>query len=633
MKKINLWESSKKEEFIYFNNTKDYFSYLDLNNLELDFVIKDSYTEFDDIECELDKYAFDNNIEFIYTDKDHPIAYSNNKTFINPAFFKKHINVFKRYAIKKFEKKIISNKPNIIIPSFILTDSLLDILTFFKRKYNFYLKDFGDGFELTEKQKNKIKNNFLEFFVSKRFHPQEHISSKYVINHYTLDDFKSNMDIIIEIPTDDKTINNMVYIGKDNNIILAKSGIQKEDEELYFNIIKKIFNKLKNVNHSFNIEISVHNRELLNRSNLLNNIPSNINLKINNNRFVYDIATYQKEEEKLNNLINPIKNSNLSPFEKYIAIYNIVKKFKPYKDCQCSEDNNACQKSRILKYVLEDDNEYIVCEGYAKLLKELLNKINIPCQELVTFVDLTKDEDYNPEKDKDRSGHDRNLIIINDDKYNIHGYYIADPTFDNITDFDIYLNCLMTFDRKKEARRLEYLTNEDILLDFHNFEEFQRKINFFLKRKINEHNYNTEKENIQFAYIALYKCILKILKQIDYNKYSELYDKYNKYLTDYTIDISSLENIASKMLTEYANYIIPLTNNNISFETILAAAAVVKSKIDNYSDEQIKIWLKETINNNEEVGKYTLPYIYDPADKTEAYITNHPNSKIKNLKR
>ena len=35
-----------------------------------------------------------------------------------------------------------------------------------------------------------------------------------------------------------------------------------------------------------------------------------------------------EEEKKLNSLVEPIKNSELSPLEKYISVYNIVKDFK-----------------------------------------------------------------------------------------------------------------------------------------------------------------------------------------------------------------------------------------------------------------------------------------------------------------
>ena len=627
MKKINLWDSSQSKNFIFFNNTKDYFNYLTENNLNLDFIVKESYTPIDDVESSEDIYALENNISFTYTDSVHPIAYSKGKTYINPLFFKNNIESFKKYAIKYFESQLLQKKDNITIPSFIFTDSLIYLLTFLKRNKNFTVKEYDKEIKLTDKQRKTLQDNFIELTIEKRFYPKERISSKNVINYYTLDDLKSSPEIILELPTTKEILDRLIYINATSKIILKQSGINKNDYNLYYDNILYIFNILSKINHTFNIEITVTHRELFKKYNIINKKPSNINLLINNNRYTYNIEEYQKEEAKLDKLVKPIKESNLSPFEKYIAVYNIAKKYKPYKDT----DKLDClyQEGRVLKYVLDDDNEYMVCEGYAKLLKVLLDKVNIDAQEVIAYVDISKDKDYDETKDNDRSGHDRVLVFIDDDKYNIHGYYLSDPTFDNITDYDLYLNCLMTFDRKKEAHRNEFLENEDLLLDFHNFEEFQRKINFYLKRKINKNRYKTENENIQYAYIELYKSILKLLKDIDYSEYSYLFDKYHKYLTDYSIELSKLENIASEMLTEYANYIIPLTNNHVSFDTILLAASVVKSKINNYDNEELSNWLIDTIKNNEKVGDTTFPYIYDKSIPTEAYLIDKPLKKSK----
>lgn len=631
MQKINLWDSPQKDNYLFFNNIKEYLNYLTYSKKSLDFIIKSSSNETSFIDCSLDKYSHDNDIEYIYTDDTHPIAVNNEKTFINPNFFKRYIDVFKRYALKEFEKQLMKNECHVIIPSFILTDSLINILTFTKRNKTFYLKDFGDGKKLTDNQKNSIKNNFIAFENIERNGKKESIGSKYVINHYTLDELKSNQDIIIELPTSKDILNRMVHIGENANIILKMSATNIESEATYYYNIKKVFNILSKVNHSFNIKINVNNRVILAKSNLLNSIPKNIKLSIENNRYTYGVKAYLKEEEKLNKLINPIKNSNLSPFEKYIAVYNIVKKFKPYKEHPCSNTTPNCQSGKALPYILNNDYEYMDCEGYGRLLKVLLNKINIPCQEITAYIDMTRDDDYDESKDKPLGGHDRNMVLINDDKYNIHGYYIADATFDNITDFDLYLNCLMTFDRKKEARRLETLQPYDLLLDFHNFNEFEQKINFFLRRKAEEISYYSETEKIQYAYMQLYKNILRLIKNLDYNEYRKLYNKYNQYLTDYTLDISKLEKIASEMLTEYAAYILPLTNNKIDFETIMSAAAIVKKKINNYSPEEVKSWYEETIKNNKEVSLYTLPYIYNYDNKTEAFVTDVPDSIVKKL--
>ena len=84
---------------------------------------------------------------------------------------------------------------------------------------------------------------------------------------------------------------------------------------------------------------------------------------------IYEVSNLGRVKRN-GELIEPIKNSNLSPLEKFIAIYNVVKNFKPYK-----ESPDQLEESRYLRYIL--NNEYMVCVGYAKLLKILCEKVGI----------------------------------------------------------------------------------------------------------------------------------------------------------------------------------------------------------------------------------------------------------------
>ncbi len=101
-------------------------------------------------------------------------------------------------------------------------------------------------------------------------------------------------------------------------------------------------------------------------------------------KFSFALQNNLKEEEQLDKLIEPIKNLNLSPYEKYLAVYNIVKNFKPYK-----QSDNGDDKDRFLKDIL--NNEFIVCAGFTKLLECLLDKVNINSQELILDIDGSYD--------------------------------------------------------------------------------------------------------------------------------------------------------------------------------------------------------------------------------------------------
>lgn len=279
----------------------------------------------------------------------------------------------------------------------------------------------------------------------------------------------------IDIEITDQDLEKLILLENNRQIRIDYPIYQLDNEHIYINELKRIFDILNNHQRTYTIEIKIINRELLNQSGLLN--YKNINLIINHDYYRYTKEEYLSEEQQLDNLIRPIKYSNLSPYEKYLAVYNIVKQFKPYKENYENKD-----ESRYLKYIL--NNEYIVCVGYSKLLTTLLNKLNIPSMEVIADIDSSTYKDNLINTPTKLEGHQRNIIKIDDDKYNIHGIYIVDPTWDNNMIKDLYNNSTSTFDKRKEYKKLEKLTNEDLLLDYHNFNEFLEKINYYLKRSI-----------------------------------------------------------------------------------------------------------------------------------------------------
>ena len=436
-----------------------------------------------------------------------------------------------------------------------------------------------------------------------------------------INDFKRK-DYLVITSIVDEELNNLKFL-KSNAIINIKPAA---DELTYYKNIQTIFDYLKKVNKPYTVRIYINNRETFRKSKLLECVPKNINLIIYSNDYEYTEKEYLNEEIKIEKLVKPIRESNLSPLEKCLAVYDIVKKFRTYKD---NKQNQS--KSRNLKYILEDDNEYIVCIGFANLLRELLNRVGIPNIIIHTNVDESYDAGFTTEeKPLELVGHSRNLIKIDDDKYHIHGYFLADATWDSHPKYDLYLNILMTFDRKKEAKRLESLEDEDLLLDFHSIEEFTKKIKYYIKHKISHPHINTEIEEKLRAksYKDLYLKIISILKETDIKEYQQLYNKYDKYLNVNleSTNSSILEKSMIEFLTDYAKYIIPLSNNEVSIETILRAVIEVKKEIYNMNTEEIKKWLEQTLTDNKKVSAIAFPYKYDKHNP-EAYVEARNSKK------
>jgi len=149
-------------------------------------------------------------------------------------------------------------------------------------------------------------------------------------------------------------------------------------------------------------------------------------------------------EKRLDKMCEKIKESNLSPLEKFVAVYEIVHFFKPYKE---EDKEMSSTLSRNLYEYL--DNNYMVCAGYADLLENLCKRVGIPC----AYFGL----DYLGEK---REGHARNYVHIDDTKYNLNGFYVSDATqrkqirmvgnFPIIADYE---TILMTTKEQQEQRK------------------------------------------------------------------------------------------------------------------------------------------------------------------------------------
>lgn len=513
---------------------------------------------------------------------------------------------------KKIQKDFLNKKDTIIIPDFINVEELFIKLQQDKKlnltqedilEKTYYYKIIKGNY-LTNEQIERIQDEHLEFYILDK-NEKKQISEKIILKRYTKNILKNKKILDISTPLNDKDIDNFKYINKEAITRIGIDKFNKISEHEYFKNLIDIMNKLSNNDKTYQIEIRVTNRQILENSKLLNNVPKNIKLYINCNMASYTKEEFEYEERILNILIDPIKNSNLSPLEKYIAVYNIVKQFKEYKENELSPE-----QARILKKII--NNECIVCGGFSILLQVMLQKINIPCD--IIHVGIEDNTDKN-----NYSGHVRNIIKIDDDKYNIHGIYLADTTWDNNLKKDLYLNILLTHDEKKEAMDNEYLSEEDMLFDFHDFDEYNIKINTLLYKISQKSKEKKEQDRYAEAYIVVYKHILNHLKILDYQKYMYFYNKYNQKIYN-TDNLKKQEQYAYAFLTEYGLYIIPLSNNKISKNIITKAALVTKKEIECMEQDELKQWKKETVKINKKYFPKAFPYIYDYKKEKETYL-------------
>ena len=140
-----------------------------------------------------------------------------------------------------------------------------------------------------------------------------------------------------------------------------------------------------------------------------NNI--NINFEYNTGNYKFSLEEVLEDEHFMQQMAEDIKSRHFSPLEQLVAVYDIAKAFKPYKEGIDAADSRA-----LYEYL---GNNYIVCAGYADLIANLGHRLNAPYSKI--YLDVVGNEN---------SGHARNYANIVDKKYEVNGYYVMDATWE-----------------------------------------------------------------------------------------------------------------------------------------------------------------------------------------------------------
>lgn len=617
MENINAW-SEYQDQFEYFYDIDSFIKRLKSDNMDLRICIKDQYIPGDSMNSILEISASKKNATITYTDNNHPICIDKtgfSESFINKQFFEKH-----KEAIEKALYELMLTSPNITIYDYMYKEGLIKEIIAQNKVETINFIDV----DLSDEDIDLLNENHIEIHI-KKDGKRTKINSKYAINSTTFKELKSLQTIDIDTDTKDEELKNLRE-AQNNTLIKIRAASNMEEEE-YLSKVVHIINVIDNLDKPLTVYFECNKRSNLEKTKLLEKDLKNIDIVINNDWYNYSLEEYKKEENILNGLIENIKNSNTSPFEKYIAIYNIVKKFKPYK-----ENKEDKEQSRHLRYIL--DNEYMVCVGYAKLLEVLLDKVGIESTEYSTTVDTSYDDGFTEEeKPLTHDGHSRQMVHLQDEKYGIDGFYISDPTWDNKPD-DSYVNLLMPMDYMQKSKRLFKLEKIDYIFDVHSLEEYQMRIRkLYQKIKSNPskssplNNKKEIKNELNYyvlecdTYRDIYKTIISQIKALDYNYYLKLKEKnliYSYSYSNYYLDDNHFKEkveqykkdleFYKKFINEIGPYIVSKSNNEIDNQTILKAIINSKLKLGLIAPEYIGDYEEFLLDDMEKQNNKQIPY-------------------------
>lgn len=586
MEEVKVWKIDSNDFITYFKSKEDLINYIKKNKSRIFYLLDIGGREEGAITTESASGFIEPNKKTIFFDETH-IAFKGNyfpELCISKEFYNKN-----KEEIDKAFMDVMYGEEDVTISKYLYSDELIRNLVLTVNSIT-----FEDGIEVPLEIKELLNNNGIEAYRTTDSGKTKLSNKKILGNEY---ETVISEQIPIYINENITDYENLKFIPSHKEIHIFSETLESKKCDNMFNIIKTLRDNGQENLVSFSF-LDFSRKKFFESKLIYSNFS---NVKVGNST----LEDLKRENDLLELMISDIKNSNYSPFEKYIAVYNIVKKFKEYKE---NKENDAESKyvSRILL------NDYMVCAGYSLLLEELLYRVGINSYYHSVCVDTSYDEGFTmEEKLVEKEGHARLIVNINDPKYNIHGFYKADPTWDNDLEFDYYNYALIGSKKNEVERRYFYLENIDFLLNSETFEDFATNINLILDRFQKIYNMSCESNDSMSktkSYVRVIKLILTLLKDLDSKKYIDLsrrYQEVSKENNNYNFDL------ANEFFTEVGHYFVGHYGKDIPIDTIIDAACVVNKDVFGFNDEQLKEYRKQLLEENIDRDKDYFPYYYN----------------------
>lgn len=524
----------------------------------------------------------------IYTTETNPflIGKQGNVLYINPDYYLKN-----KEQVEELLTKIISStqeKSFVIDSNALITKNILKSISSNPNLEEIELARYAqENYLLTEEDYNILKQSNLKKIktsgVSEELKDNFDSLISYNVDRFLISYNKysdlSKEQIYLNEKITKEEIENLKYLT--NN----KTKIIIEEENIEDAIV--ITTRLKELGKENHVVIDINNKELVTPKILSNTNYLNEYTDIRIGLDIIPIKEYLRLEKILYQMVEPA--CNLSPFERYIYAYNVVKQYKQYKE---NEKNKSA--SRELYAILE--NEYMVCVGYSHMLEDLLNKSGIKS----IYRSMGVDDSYDKKDEKEVvkinwNGHARRFVYINDPKYGIDGFYVADPTWDNDLKNDLYNHLLLTNEEETETKRYNFLptsvsSSSIELMNIQSIEEFYQKINFYLDRNPESNLKNLISNSID----DIRKLDNNFMKKLE-EKYPEIQDFFNPWPNE------------KEILYEIGEYLLTKVNKPVSGQTIMSAVSEVYQKAYHLEGEELQNKLKETIEINNQRQHVQFP--------------------------
>ncbi len=225
--------------------------------------------------------------------------------------------------------------------------------------------------------------------------------------------------LFLDFPYNEKYVDELSKYCKEIGIISFRD-VTLEDQLL---VINRLLNNGVKINEVYiNLEDEDYKKTKI--LNELKNKVGKIYVSFEGELMILD--DYLEVKATLKYYLDLIKSQKLSPIEQLMYAYDLVKSFNYRANKERPMD------SRSLSGIVKTGD--IVCFGYSIFLKQIVKELGIKIEKtsiLAKQNKVVKSLDEIVYIMPPKHDHARNIVMIDDDKYNIHGVFALDVTYDS----------------------------------------------------------------------------------------------------------------------------------------------------------------------------------------------------------
>lgn len=311
-----------------------------------------------------------------------------------------------------------------------------------------------------------------------------------------LDCFETNVSTV-SLGNIEKYINASIIANKPLRLYIHNGDYKNEldEDHVQMNFKKESIEKLKEINEflKFNNQEELKFIEDLTDSNL-----------------VWPLEDVIESHNYINMVINRIKQRDFSPLETICYLHIFTTQNFKYQEVR-----EALIPRSIVGIVNYDA---IVCVGYSRFIKAIVDKLNIKglrCDNFTTVMKESgeKKNDMLSEYLSINTGHMQNIIYIDDDKYNVHGRYIEDATWDSLNDkypkgkgFANFMFPVIDLTHVEGVKFEQYNDSIDEMLAMINMDVYEPQ-----RLRVVEDNMDN---SIAIPYETIYECLKNVYRKI-----------------------------------------------------------------------------------------------------------------------